>query len=107
MYGANKNVVFYVEGFVDADYTIDLDKRRYLASFLFKLNACTINCKASLQNVVALSITEAEYIAAAKVIKQAIWLKGMMTKFGFEQKQITIYCDNQSCGKVGEEDTHR
>ena len=48
MYGANKNVVFYVEGFVDADYTIDLDKRRYLASFLFKLNACTINCKASL-----------------------------------------------------------
>lgn len=96
MYGANKNVVFYVEGFVDADYAIDLDKRRYLTSFLFKLNACTINCKAPLQNVVALSIIEVEYTAAAKAIREAIQLKGMVTELGFEQRQITVYCDNQS-----------
>ena len=96
MYKANKNVVFYVEGFVDADYTIDLDKIRYLTTFLFKLNACTINYKASLHNVVALSITEVEYTATAKAIREAIQLKGMVTELGFEQKQITVYCDNQS-----------
>ena len=42
MYGANKNVVFYMEVFVDADYAIDLDKRISLTSFLFKLNRYTI-----------------------------------------------------------------
>ncbi|KAH9724313.1 hypothetical protein KPL70_007440 [Citrus sinensis] len=52
--------------------------------------------EASLQSVVTLSTTEAEYTAAAEVIKEAIWHRGMVTELGFEQKQITVYCDSQS-----------
>ena len=37
-----------MEGYVDADYTGDPDKRRSLTGFLFMLNGCTINWKASL-----------------------------------------------------------
>ncbi|KAH9657209.1 hypothetical protein KPL70_022963 [Citrus sinensis] len=96
IYGAEKYAEVSVEGYVDSDYTGDLDKRRSLTSFLFVLNGCTINWKASLQSVDALSTTEAEYTAAAEAIKEAIWLIGMVTELGFEQKQITVHCDSQS-----------
>ncbi|KAH9680956.1 hypothetical protein KPL71_026757 [Citrus sinensis] len=96
IYGAEKYAEVSVEGYVDADYAGDLDKRRSLIGFLFMLNGCTINWKASLQSVVALSTTEAEYTAAAEAIKEAIWLRGMVTELGFEQKQITVHCDSQS-----------
>ena len=96
IYGAEKHAEVCMEGYVDADYAGDLDKRRSLTGFLFMLNGCTINWKASLQSVVALSTTEAEYTTAAKAIKEAIWLKGMVTNLRFGQKQITVQCDSQS-----------
>ena len=43
-----------------------------------------------------LSSTEAEYIALSEVIKEAIWLKGLLKDFGLSQKSVKIYCDNQS-----------
>ena len=38
--------------------------------------------KASLQPVVALSTTEAEYIASAEAVKEAKWLSEMVSKLG-------------------------
>ena len=67
-----------------------------MTGYLFKLSGCTISWKASLQNVVALSTTEAEYTAAADAIKEAIWLKGMVTDLGYKQRQITVHCNSQS-----------
>ncbi|KAH9679155.1 hypothetical protein KPL71_026007 [Citrus sinensis] len=77
-------------------YMGDLDKRRSLTGYLFTLSGCTINWKASLQSVVALSTTESEYTAAAEAFKEAIWLKGMVTELGFEQKQVAVHCDSHS-----------
>ena len=48
IYGAEKYVEVSMEGYVDANYAGDLDKRRSLTGFLFMLNGCTINWKASL-----------------------------------------------------------
>ena len=42
-YRADKGKEVNVEGFVDSDYARDLDKRRSLTRYLFKLNGCTIN----------------------------------------------------------------
>lgn len=46
--------------------------------------------------MVALSTTEAEYIAVTEAVKEAMWLKGILSEFGVKQKSITILCDNQS-----------
>lgn len=70
--------------------------RRSLIGFLFTLNNCTINWKASLQSVVALSTTEAEYTATAEAFKEAIWLKDMINELGYELASITVLCDSQS-----------
>jgi len=41
---------------------------------------------------VALSITEAEYMAVVEVSKEALWLRGLVKTFDSGQ----IHCDNQS-----------
>lgn len=38
--------------------------------------------KSTLQHIIALSTTEAEYLAAIKAAKKALWLRGLVGKFG-------------------------
>lgn len=75
-------------GFVDSDYAGDLDKRRSLTGYVFTLFGCTVSWKATLQPVVALSTTEAEYIAATEAVKEALWLQGLIGELGI--KPVTI-----------------
>ncbi|KAH9685530.1 CCHC-type domain-containing protein [Citrus sinensis] len=74
VYGKNKGSCEGLLGFVDSDYAGDLDRRRSLTGYMFLFNDCLINWKATLQHVVDLSTTEAEYTAATEVVKEALWL---------------------------------
>nr|GEV05530.1 retrotransposon protein, putative, Ty1-copia subclass [Tanacetum cinerariifolium] len=49
----------------------------------------------ALQHVVALSTTEAEYMALTEAAKEAIWLKGLLEELGVELNRVTVNCDNQ------------
>ncbi|KAH9779746.1 hypothetical protein KPL71_007826 [Citrus sinensis] len=77
-----------------------------LTGFLFTLNNCTISWKVSLQSVVALSTTEAEYTAAAEAFKEAIWLKGMINELRYEHSSITVLCDSQSAISLSKNQVH-
>lgn len=59
-----------LRGFVDADFAGDLDKRRSLTGYVFTLFGYAVSWKAQLQPVVALSTTEAEYIAVTEGVKE-------------------------------------
>jgi hypothetical protein len=53
-----------------------------------------------LQTSVALSTTEAEYIAASVASREAVWLQKLLAGlFDLELEPTLIYCDNQSCVK--------
>ncbi|GKE62509.1 hypothetical protein Tco_1512876, partial [Tanacetum coccineum] len=58
----------------------------------FKMRDLLINptmmCECTLQHVVTLSTTEAEYMAFTKVVKEAIWLKRVTIKSGFKLKIV-------------------
>ena len=95
VYGANTKTVD-IEGFVDSDYAGDLDSRRSQTGYVFQLRGCTISWKANLQSTVALSTTEAEYMACTEAVKEAIWLKGIAREMGIDQKSVTLHCDSQS-----------
>ncbi|KAL1545763.1 secreted RxLR effector protein 161-like protein [Salvia divinorum] len=56
----------------------------------------TMSWKSHMQNVVALSTTEAEYMALTEAVKESIWLKGMLGDFGIQQESVEISCDNNS-----------
>ncbi|GKF16248.1 hypothetical protein Tco_0061166, partial [Tanacetum coccineum] len=51
--------------------------------------------KATLQHVVALSTTEAEYMALTEAVKEAIWLRGLLEELGVELNTVAVNCDNQ------------
>ncbi|KAH9658397.1 hypothetical protein KPL70_023479 [Citrus sinensis] len=93
-------------GYVDADFAGDLDKRRSQTGYLFTMGGCTVSWKATLQNVVALSTTEAEYTAAAEALKEAIWLKSMTTELGAKQESVTVYSDSQSAIHLSKNQSH-
>nr|CAD1818055.1 unnamed protein product [Ananas comosus var. bracteatus] len=59
-------------GYVDSDYAGDLDKRRSLTGYVFSLGGCAISWRACLQPTVALSTTEAEYMAITEAVKEDI-----------------------------------
>ncbi|KAK9217771.1 hypothetical protein WN943_006399 [Citrus x changshan-huyou] len=48
------------------------------------------------QNSVALSTTEAEYIAAGSCCAQILWMKQTLRDYGIKLDQIPILCDNTS-----------
>ncbi|GJR60775.1 retrotransposon protein, putative, ty1-copia subclass [Tanacetum coccineum] len=62
---------------------------------LMYLMGCVVSWKATLQHVVALSTTEAEYMALTEAVKQAIWLRGLLEELGVELNTVAVNCDNQ------------
>lgn len=85
-----------VQGFVDSNFTEDLDRRRSLTGYVFTMFNNTVSWKSNLQHIVALSTTEAKYVALAEVVKKGIWLKGFITELGVKQESVYIHRDNQS-----------
>ena len=83
-------------GYVDADYGGDLDRRRLLSAYIFTLCGSAISWYSSLQAITALSTTKAEYIASTEGMKEAIWLRGLVSELGLRQDVLVIFCDSQS-----------
>ena len=85
-----------VVGYCDSDHAGDLDKRRSTTGYVFTLAKAPVSWRSTLQSTVALSTTEAEYMAITETVKEAIWLQGLLGELGIEQKYVKIYCDSQS-----------
>ena len=49
-----------------------------------------------IESVVALSTTEAKYVAATKASKEMIWLQRFMDELGKNYDMATLYNDSQS-----------
>uniref|UniRef100_A0A803NSH5 Reverse transcriptase Ty1/copia-type domain-containing protein n=1 Tax=Cannabis sativa TaxID=3483 RepID=A0A803NSH5_CANSA len=96
VYGLNSNRGEGVLGYVDSDYAGDLDTKISQTGYVFMLNGCTISWKANLLTIVALSTTEADYIACTEAIKENFWLKGITRELGIDQQNINILYDSQS-----------
>jgi hypothetical protein len=61
-------------GFVDSDMAGDIDSRKSTTGYVFTLGGASISWVSRLQKIVALSTTEAEYVAAVEACKEMTWL---------------------------------
>jgi hypothetical protein len=52
------------------------------------------------QNSIALSTTEAEYIAAGSCCAQILWMKATLNDFRTKFKNVSLLCDNESAIKL-------
>ncbi|KAH9681068.1 hypothetical protein KPL71_026802 [Citrus sinensis] len=87
---------FTVRGYVDSDFAGDLDKRKSTTGYVFTLAGVAVSWVSKLQTVVALSTTEAEYMAATQACKEAIWIQRLLEELGHGQEKIFVFCDSQS-----------
>ena len=63
---------------------------------MFNLFGGAVRWMSKKQSVVALSTTEAEYMAATHASKEAVWLQRLCSSMGEVQGAIRIDCDSQS-----------
>ncbi|KAE8721509.1 hypothetical protein F3Y22_tig00015910pilonHSYRG00102 [Hibiscus syriacus] len=96
-----------VVGYVDSDYAGDLDNRRSTTGYVFTLGGGPICWKSTVQSIVALSTTEAEYMAAAEAAKEALWLTGLVKELGVQQGGVQLLCDNQSAIHLAKNQVYR
>eukprot|EP00253_Pinus_taeda_P011251 PITA_11251 len=64
--------------------------------YVFNLFGGAVSWMSKKQSVVALSTTEAEYMAATHASKEAVWLQRLCSIMGLVQGAIRIDCDSQS-----------
>lgn len=85
-----------LQGYCDADYASDVDSRRSTTAYVFTLYGGAITWASRRQPTIAASTTEAEFMAAAAATKEALWLRHLLSTFGFPALTIHISGDNQA-----------
>ncbi|XP_035830863.1 secreted RxLR effector protein 161-like [Helianthus annuus] len=65
-------------GFSDSDYAGNVDDNKSTSGYMFQLGSSPISWQSKKQKVVALSSTEAEYMALSLAGCQEIWIKGIL-----------------------------
>jgi hypothetical protein len=79
----------------DSDWAADVIKRRSTTGYFFKLADGIFSWQSRAQKTVALSSTEAEYMALSDTSRQAVWIQSLLGELGFKIRTIPIYGDNQ------------
>eukprot|EP00253_Pinus_taeda_P034512 PITA_34512 len=84
-------------GFTDSDWAGDLDDRKSTAGYVFTRGLGPITRACKKQAAISLSSAEAKYRGAVEASKEALWLRQILSEFGFQQRHpTTLWCDNQS-----------
>ena len=81
--------------YTDSDYASDVIRRRSITGFLFKLASGIICWQSRAQSTIALSSTEAEYMALSDCSRQAVWIKSVLSELGRNIGPVPICADNQ------------
>ncbi|KAL5560316.1 hypothetical protein UlMin_036527 [Ulmus minor] len=82
-------------GFSDSDYAGDIEDRKSTSGFVFMISSGAVSWSSKKQQIVTLSTTEAEFVAAASSSCQAIWLRRLLETLQSQQQgPTTIHCDN-------------
>uniref|UniRef100_H3GB36 Reverse transcriptase Ty1/copia-type domain-containing protein n=2 Tax=Phytophthora ramorum TaxID=164328 RepID=H3GB36_PHYRM len=86
-----------LQGYSDADWAGDIESRRSTSGYAFMMNGGCISWRSKKQRTVALSSTEAEYMALSEATQEAVWLKVFLCELGemASDEAVKIYEDNQ------------
>jgi len=91
-----KSKDFKLVGYCDADYAGDRVERKSTSGSCQLLGENLISWYSKKQSTIALSTTEAEYVAAAGCSTQMLWMKSQLEDYHLYECKIPIFCDNTS-----------
>ncbi len=85
-----------LQGYADADGSM-AEGRRAVSGYTFMIHSGAVLWSAKCQEIVFLSTTESEYIAATSAAKEALWLRSLITQlFGTTLDATMLFSNNQS-----------
>lgn len=104
----HKNGNSEMHAYSDADWASETDKRRSCSAYVIKMANAAISWCSKRQAIVALSSTEAEYIALSSTVREVMWMRQLAQEVDEKLNGPTLLlCDNQSSIKLAESEAYR
>jgi hypothetical protein len=93
-------------GYTDADWANDATDHKSFTGYVLKFANSAVSWESHKQSTIALSSTQAEYMALGDACKEAIHLKGVMSELFGNVGPITILNDSQSAQSIATNSVH-
>ncbi|GJY91977.1 retrovirus-related pol polyprotein from transposon TNT 1-94, partial [Tanacetum coccineum] len=91
-----KDNAMALSAYADTDHAGCQDTRRSTSGSAQFLGDKLVSWSSKKQKSIAISTTEAEYIAMSGCCAQILWMRSQLTDYDFAFNNITMYCDNKS-----------
>lgn len=97
-----------LSGHSDSDWAKQREDRRSTTGFIFYLGNSPVSWKSRHQPTIALSSTEAEYMALTDAARECIWWRSIMKELGFidSSSPKAIHYDNKGAGELAMNPCH-
>jgi hypothetical protein len=97
-----KGSTFDLIGYSDSDYAgCKVDRKSTSGTCQF-LGRSLVSWSSKKQTSVALSTTEAEYVAAGQCCAQLLWMRQTLRDFGYNLNKVPLLCDNESAIRMAD-----
>jgi hypothetical protein len=99
---------FDLIGYSDSDWASDIITRKSTTGYLFMMAGGAISWKSRLQPTVAISSSEAEYMALSYAAQEAVALKRLRAEISFDisEHPVVIFEDNQGAIAMSQNPSH-
>lgn len=91
-----------VQAYADSDFASDINDRKSVSGYVILCNNKVVNWCSKKQSVVALSSSEAEYLALSACMTECLFLGQLLKEIFDFQYPIKIFEDNQGCIKMAQ-----
>ena len=86
-----------VESFSYSSYAGDKTDRKSILGYYTYVRENLVTWRSKKQNVLSRSSAEAEYRSIAQTASEIVWLRLLLSEFGFSvQTSMLMHCDNQT-----------
>jgi hypothetical protein len=97
-----KGSTFDLIRYSDSDYVgckVDRKSTSWTCQFLWR---SLVSWSSKKQTSVALSTTEAEYVATGQCCTQLLWMRQTLRDFGYNLSKVPLLCDNESAIRMAD-----
>ena len=99
IYKKMKTQSFHLRTYVDSSY-MNANDRRSIYGYVIFLNNNVLHWRSKINNLTALSTTEAEFVAAAISIQTLNWIYQIMSELCLHIQTSVVFVDNQGAVRI-------